>query len=379
MPEEINHHRRRLFGIAAMTLAAAQLGMTRSARAQSSKTKPADLPTIKMQKMTPAAVQLPIEGKLPSLGSATEWLNSQALTPADLRGKVVLIDFWTYSCINWMRSLPYVRAWAEKYKDQGLVVIGVHAPEFAFEQNVHDVRRAAKDMRIDYPIAIDNDHAIWRAFKNEYWPALYFVDAQGHIRHRQFGEGEYEQSEMIIQRLLAEAGIGGTGHELVSVDARGAEAAADWGSLKSPENYLGYERTENFASPGGAVLNKRRVYAAPARLTLNHWALSDDWTVEKQAIVLNKANGRIAYRFHARDLHLVMRPAARGKSVRFRVLIDGHAPGAAHGIDVDDQGNGTVTAPRLYQLIRQPKPIVDRQFEIAFLDPGIEAYAFTFG
>jgi thiol-disulfide isomerase/thioredoxin len=217
MPEEINHHRRRLFGIAAMTLAAAQLGMTRSARAQSSKTKPADLPTIKMQKMTPAAVQLPIEGKLPSLGSATEWLNSQALTPADLRGKVVLIDFWTYSCINWMRSLPYVRAWAEKYKDQGLVVIGVHAPEFAFEQNVHDVRRAAKDMRIDYPIAIDNDHAIWRAFKNEYWPALYFVDAQGHIRHRQFGEGEYEQSEMIIQRLLAEAGIGGTGHELVSV------------------------------------------------------------------------------------------------------------------------------------------------------------------
>jgi thiol-disulfide isomerase/thioredoxin len=379
MPEEINHHRRRLFGIAAMTIAAAQLGMTRSARAQSSKTKPADLPTIKMQQMTPAAVQLPIEGKLPSLGSATEWLNSQALTPAGLRGKVVLIDFWTYSCINWMRSLPYVRAWAEKYKDQGLVVIGVHAPEFAFEKNVHDVRRAAKDMRIDYPIAIDNDHAIWRAFKNEYWPALYFVDAQGHIRHRQFGEGEYEQSEMIIQRLLAEAGIGGTGHELVSVDARGAEAAADWGSLKSPENYLGYERTENFASPGGAVLNKRRVYAAPARLTLNHWALSDDWTVEKQAIVLNKANGRIAYRFHARDLHLVMGPAARGKSVRFRVLIDGHPPGAAHGIDVDDQGNGTVTAPRLYQLIRQPKPIVDRQFEIAFLDPGVEAYAFTFG
>jgi hypothetical protein len=260
-----------------------------------------------------------------------------------------------------------------------LVVIGVHAPEFAFEKDVDNVRRAAKDMRIDYPIAIDNDHAIWRAFKNEYWPALYFVDAQGHIRHHQFGEGEYAQSEMIIQRLLAEAGIGGIGHELVSVDARGAEAAADWDSLKSPENYVGYERTENFASPGGAVLDKRRVYAAPTRLRLNHWALSGDWTVEKQAIVLNKANGRIAYRFHARDLHLVMGPAARGKAVRFRVLIDGHPPGAAHGIDVDDQGNGTVTEPRLHQLIRQPKPIADRQFEIEFLDPGVDAYAFTFG
>jgi thiol-disulfide isomerase/thioredoxin len=379
MSDGINHNRRRFLGIAAMTIAAAQPGMTSFARAQSSKTKPADLPTIKMQQMTPAPVQLPIEGKLPSLGSATEWLNSQALTAADLRGKVVLIDFCTYSCINWLRSLPYVRAWAEKYKDQGLVVIGVHAPEFAFEKNVDDVRRAAKDMRIDYPIAIDNDHAIWRAFKNEYWPALYFVDAQGRIRHHHFGEGDYEQSERIIQQLLAEAGIGGIGHELVSVDARGAEAAADWGSLKSPENYVGYERTENFASPGGAVLDKRRVYAAPARLTLNQWALSGDWTVEKQAIVLNKANGRVAYRFHARDLHLVMGPAARGKSVRFRVLIDGRPPGAAHGIDVDDQGNGTVTEPRLHQLIRQPKPIADRQFEIEFLDPGVEAYAFTFG
>ena len=249
-------------------------------------------------------------------------------------------------------------------------MIGVHAPEFAFEKNVDNVRRAAKDMKIDYPIAIDNDYAIWRAFKNQYWPALYFVDAQGRIRHHHFGEGEYEQSERIIQQLLAEAGCGGIGHELVSVDARGVEAAADWGSLKSPENYVGYERTENFASPGGAVLDKRRVYAVPARLRLNHWALSGDWTVEKQATVLNKANGRIAYRFHARDLHLVMGPAARGTSVRFRVLIDGQPPGAAHGIDVDDQGNGTVTEQRLYQLIRQPKPIADRQFEIEFLDSG---------
>ncbi len=332
-----------------------------------------------VQKVMPAAVRLPIEGELPSLGGATRWLNSPPLTTAGLRGKVVLIDVWTYTCINWLRSLPYVRAWAEKYKNQGLVVIGVHAPEFAFEKNIDNVRRAAKDMRVDYPIAIDNDYAIWRALKNEYWPALYFVDAQGRIRHHHFGEGEYEQSERIIQQLLAEAGIGGIGHELVSVDARGTEAAADWGSLKSPENYVGYERTENFASPGSAVLDKRGVYAVPARLRLNHWALSGDWTVGKQATVLNKANGRIAYRFHARDLHLVMGPAARGTSVRFRVLIDGKPPGAAHGLDVDAQGNGTVTEQRLYQLIRQPKPIADRQFEIEFLDSGVEAFAFTFG
>jgi thiol-disulfide isomerase/thioredoxin len=322
---------------------------------------------------------LPIEGELPSLGGATEWLNSQPLTAAGLRGKVVLISFWTYTCINWLRQLPYVRAWAEKYKDQGLVVIGVHAPEFAFERNVDNVRRAAKDMRVDYPIAVDNDYTIWRAFDNSYWPALYFVDAQGHIRHHHFGEGAYEESEMIIQRLLAEAGIGGLDHELVSVDPSGAEAGADWGSLRSPENYLGYERTENFASPGGPVLDERWVYAAPARLRLNHWALSGDWTIEQQAAVLNESNGRIAYRFRARDLHLVMGPAARGTSVRFRVLIDGESPGAAHGVDVDEQGNGTVSEQRLYQLIRQPKPIADRRFEIEFLDSGVEAFAFTFG
>ncbi len=327
----------------------------------------------------PAAAQLPIEGDLPSLGSATEWLNSQPLTAAGLRGNVVLIDFWTYTCINWLRSLPYVRAWAEKYKDHGLVVIGVHTPEFEFEKDVDNVRRAATDTRVEYPIAIDSDYAIWNAFDNHYWPALYFIDAQGHIRHHQFGEGDYEQSEMILQLLLNEAGIGGTGHELVSVDARGAEAAADWGSLKSPENYVGYKRTENFASPGGAGLDKRRVYAAPARLRLNHWALSGDWTVEKEATVLNKADGRIAYRFHARDLHLVMGPAARGTSVRFRVLIDGQPAGAARGIDVDDQGNGTVTEQRLYQLIRQRGPVTEHTFEITFLDPGVQAFAFTFG
>ena len=331
------------------------------------------------QQMTPARAQLPIEGELPSLGGATGWLNSPPLTAAGLRGKVVLIDVWTYTCINWLRTLPYVRAWAEKYRNQGLVVIGVHSPEFAFEKNVDNVRRAAKDMRVDYPIAVDSDHAIWRALKNEYWPALYVVDAQGRIRHHQFGEGEYEQSERIIQQLLAEAGAGGIGRDLVSVDPRGAEVAADWSNLKSPENYVGYERTENFASRGGAVLDKPHVYAAPARLKLNGWALSGDWTVAKKLTALNKPNGRIAYRFHARDLHLVMGPAAQGTSVRFRVLIDGQPPGAAHGIDVDDQGNGTVTEQRLYQLIRQPKPVADRQFEIEFLDPGVEAFAFTFG
>ena len=331
------------------------------------------------QQMTPAAVPLPIEGELPSLGGAADWLNSPPLTAEGLRGKVVLVQVWTYSCINWLRTLPYVRAWAEKYRDQGLVVIGVHTPEFGFEHDLDNVRRAAKDMRVDYPIAIDNDNAIWRAFNNQYWPALYFVDAEGHIRHHHFGEGEYEQSERVIQQLLAEAGSRGIGHDLVSVDARGIEAAADWGSLKSSENYVGYDRTENFASPGGAVPNRRRVYAAPARLKLNQWALTGDWTVGKQATALNQANGRMVYRFHARDLHLVMGPAAPGTSVRFRVLIDGQPPGAAHGSDVDEQGYGTVTEQRLYQLIRQPKPIADRQFEIEFLGSGVEAFAFTFG
>ena len=330
-----------------------------------------------VQQMTGTAV--PVEDKLPSLGSATGWLNSEPLTVAGLRGKVVLIDVWTYTCINWLRQLPYIRAWAEKYKKQGLVVIGVHTPEFAFEKNVDNVRRAVKDLNVNYPIAIDSEYAIWRALNNKYWPALYFVDAQGRIRHHHFGEGEYEQSERVIQQLLAEAGRDGIGRELVSVDSRGVEAAADWGSLRSPENYVGYERTENFVSPGGAALDKRRTYAVPARLRLNHWALSGDWTVGKKAIALNKADGRIAYRFHARDLHLVMGPAARGTSVRFRVLIDGKPPGAAHGIDVDEQGNGTVTEQRMYQLIRQPKPIADRQFEIEFLDPGVAAFAFTFG
>jgi thiol-disulfide isomerase/thioredoxin len=328
----------------------------------------------------PAAVQLPVEGRMPSLAGATQWLNSPPLTADGLRGSVVLVDFWTYTCINWLRTLPYIRAWAEKYQDHGLVVIGVHTPEFDVEHDLDNVRRAVKDLRVDYPVAVDNDYAIWSAFDNHYWPALYFVDAQGQIRHHRFGEGDYEESEMILQQLLAETGIsGGVGHDLVSVDARGVEAAADWDSLRSPENYLGYERTENFASSNGAVLDTPHVYAAPARLPLNHWALAGDWTLQRQAILLNQAEGRITYRFHARDLHLVMGPVARETPVRFRVRIDGQPPGAGHGTDVDDQGDGTVTEPRLHQLVRQPGPVSERTFEITFLDPGVQAYAFTFG
>jgi thiol-disulfide isomerase/thioredoxin len=327
-----------------------------------------------------ATTRSPTEDEIASLGSATGWLNAEPLTAADLRGKVVLIDFWTYTCINWLRTLPHIRAWAAKYKDHGLVTVGVHTPEFEFEENIDNVRRAANEMRVDYPVAIDNRYAIWNAFSNEYWPALYLIDAQGSIRYHHFGESAYEQSELTIQQLLAEAGADGIGHELVSVDdARGVGAPADWSSLKSQENYLGYRRTENFTPPGGIAINERRVYATPARLQLNHWALSGDWTAGEQATSLNTAGGRIAYRFHARDLHLVMGPAARGTSVRFHVLIDGQPPGAAHGIDVDRRGGGTVTEQRLYQLIHQHGTVTDHTFEIAFLDPGVQAYAFTFG
>ena len=323
----------------------------------------------------------PVAGQsaLASLERADAWLNSPPLTAAALRGKVVLVDFWTYTCINWLRTLPYVRAWHERYRDQGLVVIGVHAPEFAFEKNVDNVRWAVKDLRVDYPVAVDGDHVIWRAFDNQYWPALYFVDAQGRIRYQYFGEGAYQQSEMVIQELLAETGKERIDRAPISVDGQGFEAAADWGDLRSAENYVGYERTENFASAAEAPVDKPHVYDVPTRLRLNAWALSGAWTLKRDAAVLNKPSGRIAYRFHARDLHLVMGPAAPGTSVKFRVLIDGQPPGAAHGIDVDEQGDGTVTRQRLYQLIRQPKPIVDRQFEIEFLDPGVEVFAFTFG
>jgi thiol-disulfide isomerase/thioredoxin len=326
-----------------------------------------------------ASARLPDEGELPSFEGATGWLNSPPLTAAGLRGKVVLVDFWTYTCVNWLRQLPYVRAWAEKYSRHGLVVIGVHTPEFSFEHNADNVRRAVQDMRVTYPVAIDNDYAVWLAFGNHYWPALYFADARGRIRNHHFGEGEYGRSEMVIQQLLAEAGSTGAGTELVSVDARGLEAPADWATLRSAENYTGYERTENFASPGGAVPGTPHVYTVPAQLRLNQWALSGDWTMAEEATTLNAANGQIACRFRARDLNLVMGPAAPETPVRCRVRIDGQLPGEAHGSDIDGDGNGTVTKQRVYQLIRQPGPIADRTFEITFLDPGAQAYSFTFG
>lgn len=319
------------------------------------------------------------ETQLPGFDGATGWLNSDPLTPEGLRGKVVLVDFWTYTCINWLRTLGYVRAWHEKYKDLGLVVVGVHTPEFPFEQDVDNVSWAAKDLRVEYPIAIDSNYAVWRAFDNNYWPAVYIADAEGRIRHHQFGEGGYEECEMVIQMFLREAGRDGIGDDLVTVADDGFEAQADWASLQSPETYLGYEQAQNFASPGDAELDRSHAYVAPDSLRLNQWALSGDWTVERGAAVLNRADGGIAFRFHARDVNLVMGPPSRDTSVPFRVLVDGEPPGAAHGLDIDEQGHGTADQQRLYQLIRERRSIADRTFEITFLEPGVEAYAFTFG
>jgi thiol-disulfide isomerase/thioredoxin len=306
-------------------------------------------------------------GALPGFEGATGWLNAKPLTAAELRGKVVLVDFWTYTCINWLRTLGYVRAWAEKYRDDGLVVVGVHTPEFPFEHDVENVREAAEDMRVEYPIALDNDYAVWRAFSNNYWPAEYIADAEGRIRHHQFGEGGYEECERVIQQLLREAGGDGVGDDLVFVADDGFEAQADWANLKSPETYLGYEQGQN------------RVSRDAGELGPNQWALLGDWTVESGASVLNQADGRIAFRFHARDVNLVMGPPARGTDVPFRVLVDGEPPGAAHGLDVDERGHGTLSQQRLYQLIRERGSITDRTFEITFLAPGVEAYCFTFG
>jgi thiol-disulfide isomerase/thioredoxin len=322
---------------------------------------------------------LPFEGRLAEFEGATGWLNSPPLTTAELRGKVVLVDFWTYTCINWLRTLGYVRAWAEKYEDAGLVVIGVHTPEFPFERDVDNVRRAAADLRVEYPIALDSDYAVWEAFSNHYWPAGYIADAEGGIRYHHFGEGGYEESELVIQRLLRDAGADDVPDDLVSVTGDGFEAQADWTNLGTPETYLGYDQAQNFASPGGAKLDQGRTYAAPEPLRLNHWALVGDWTVTRGAAVSNATEGRIAFRFHARDVHLVMGPHTRGAAVPFRVLVDGGPPGDAHGLDVDEEGHGVLSEQRLHQLIREPGSIADRTFEITFLAPGAEAYAFTFG
>jgi thiol-disulfide isomerase/thioredoxin len=342
MSETINYGRRRILSAAALAIPA--------------------IPAIAIAPIDALANN----GTMPPLSGATGWLNSAPLTAANLRGKVVLVEFWTYTCINWLRQLPYVRAWAQKYRQHGLVVIGAHTPEFEFEKDLENVRRAVKEMRIAYPIAIDNDFGVWRAFRNSAWPALYFVDAQGRIRRHHIGEGDYPRSEKLIQQLLADSGVADVPRDLVSPDGRGAEAAADWANLRSPETYLG-QRAQN------------RVNAAAARLRLNQWSAAGDWTARKEALVLPKPNGRIAYRFHARDLHLVMGPAVAGSTVRFRVVVDGKPPGAAHGVDIDEEGKGKLTEQRLYQLVRQPNPISDRQFEIEFIDTGVEAFAFTFG
>jgi thiol-disulfide isomerase/thioredoxin len=307
-----------------------------------------------------------------------KWLNSPPLTPEALKGKVVLVDFWTYSCINCLRTLPYIHAWAEKYKDQGLVVIGVHAPEFAFEKNVDNVKQAVASLKIDYPVAIDNNYAIWRSFNNEFWPADYFVDAQGRVRHHAFGEGDYQESEKVIQQLLRQAGKTNVPTGFVSVNGTGVEAAPDMNEIGSSETYIGYDRAQNFISPGGEVQDTPQVYMA-AVPKLNEWALSGNWTVGGQQAVLNENGGGITYRFHARGLHLVLGTPPGGKPVRFRVTIDGAAPGANHGTDDDADGQGIVTGQRLYQLIRQTGAITDHTFMIQFLDPGVQAYSFTFG
>jgi thiol-disulfide isomerase/thioredoxin len=322
-------------------------------------------------------IRLLLDSRSPPLDGAKGWLNTTPLSADDLRGKVVLVEFWTYSCINWLRVQPYVRAWAEKYKDHGLVVVGVHTPEFGFEKNVDNIKWALKNLDVTYPVAIDSNYEIWRAFDNNYWPALYFIDAEGRIRHRQFGEGAYEQSEAVIQEMLIDAGKSGFDRAPVSITGSGVEAPADWETLGTPETYAGYGRADSFA--GKLIRDAAAEYSVPQLLLLNHWALSGRWKAGREAAIMEAAGGRIVHRFRARDLHLIMGPATPGASVRFRVRIDGVPPGAAHGLDIDAEGNGTLKEHRLYQLIRQPGAIKDRQFEIEFLDPGAEAFSFTFG
>jgi cytochrome c biogenesis protein CcdA/thiol-disulfide isomerase/thioredoxin len=323
---------------------------------------------------------LPVEGEIPSLSGATSWVNSPALTPENLRGKIVLVDFWTYSCINCLRALPYVKAWYQKYKDHGLVVIGVHSPEFAFEKDPANVRRAVSELGVTYPVALDDNYAIWQGFNNQYWPAHYFIDAAGHIRGHHFGEGNYEESEQIIRQLLAQAGymnLPPPGME--STKALGVQAPADEAHDQSPETYLGYARAQNFRSPGGLVQDRVRTYAVPSSLDLNQWALGGTWSVDSEKALLSKGPGMIVYRFYARDLHLVLGPGPDGKPIRFRVQLDGNAPGANHGADTDANGDGVIKEQRLYQLIRQAAAVGEHVFSIEFLDPGVQAYAFTFG
>jgi thiol-disulfide isomerase/thioredoxin len=309
---------------------------------------------------------------MPSLGGATGWLNSEPLGPAELRSHVVLADFWTLTCINWLRTEPYIRAWSQAYRNDGLIVIGVHTPEFSFEHELDRVRLAVEERGIDHPVAVDNSYRVWRAFDNHYWPALYFVDRDGIIRDQHFGEGRYEQSERVIQRLI------GVERELVSVEGLGVEAEADWDNLRTPETYLGYKRSDQFASPNGATLEERVAYELPERLRLNQWALDGEWTIGREKVVLNQADGSIAFRFHARDAHLVLSPGAR-EPITFRLLLDGEPPGPSRGVDVDEDGNGLLREGRLYQLVREQDTVRERTLEVTFLESGAEAYVFTFG
>jgi cytochrome c biogenesis protein CcdA/thiol-disulfide isomerase/thioredoxin len=340
--------------------------------------KPAVVLVARESQPAPAAV-LADEGPMPDLGGAVAWLNSAPLTRTALRGKVVLIDFWTYSCINCLRALPYVEAWSEKYKDAGLVVIGVHTPEFAFEKERANVEKAVRDLKVSYPVAIDSNYKIWQAFNNEYWPAHYFIDGKGRIRYHHFGEGEYDESERVIQELLKENGATSLSGGANNVSASGVEAAPDNEDVRSPETYIGYARADHFASAEPVAHDLRKAYTPVPRLSLNQWALGGTWTVGAESAVLQATPGKIVFRFHARDLHLVLGTAQNGKPVRFRVKLDGTPPGEDHGSDADANGSGMVQGHRLYQLIRQKGAVEDRTFEIEFLDPGVQAFAFTFG
>ncbi len=327
--------------------------------------------------MSARETTLPVESRLPGFDGAGGWLNSPPLTPAGLRGRVVLVDFWTYTCINWLRTLGYVRAWAERYRDHGLVVVGVHTPEFPFERDEENVRRAVADMDVAYPVALDPDYAVWQAFSNHYWPAIYIADAEGRIRYHHFGEEAYAETERVIQRLLRDAGRDGIGDDVVSIVPGGIEAQADWATLGSPETYLGFQQGGNLVASDAQIGVPGR-FVVPDALPLNGWALGGAWTIEERAALANGPDGSIAFRFHARDVNLVLR-SREGAPVPFRVLVDGAAPGPAHGLDVDAAGNGTLVEPRLYQLVREPGAIADRTFEIAFAAAGVEAYVFTFG
>jgi thiol-disulfide isomerase/thioredoxin len=363
MSAGIDEGRRRFLTRAVMTAAASRLGALAPALTS-------------LGCATPARAA---SAELASLRGAATWFNSPPLTAEGLQGRVVLVDFCTYTCINWLRSLPYVRAWDERYRESGLVVVGAHTPEFTFEHDPENVRRALSALRVTYPVALDDGFAIWNGFRNGYWPAVYLVGADGRVHFRHFGEGAYDDTEAAIRRQLREAGGRDPGRSPASVSAEGVEAPANWGSLRSPETYLGYERTARFVSPGGAIADERREYLAPPELPLNRWALAGEWTIGREAAVPARAGGRLAYRFHARDLHLVLGLEASDASPRFRVSVDGGPPGPAAGLDVDADGFGRVSESRMYQLVRQPGSVADRAFEIEFLDPGAAAYAFTFG